>query len=163
MSILKIYIDKNFPKRLVEALCKIHDLQKVKEYELIHDSFTNINKEDTENAIFLLMDFKSRGLEITTLKHYEGGLRVIACKTGEVEKIDRFEFSMTVLRVWPFIIEKQNKFILLFSSPSNMVAIDYPKTKSTKTNPYSKKQHNNFKSYWLKSTSIIAHGNHHGL
>ena len=106
MSKLKIYIDKNYPKRLVEALCKIHDLQKVKEYELIHDSFSNINCDDTENAIFLLMDNKSRGVEITTLKHYEDGLRVIACKTGEVEKIDRFEFSMTVLRVWPFIIEK---------------------------------------------------------
>lgn len=106
MNKLKIYIDINYPRRLVEALCKIHDLQKEKEYELIHASFCNIDMNDTENAIFLLMDSKNRGIEITTQKHYEDGLRVIACKTGTVEKIDRFEFSMTVLRVWPFIIEK---------------------------------------------------------
>ena len=107
MSKLRIYIDENYPKRLVEILVDLHELQREKFYELIYGSFPNANTGESDNAILLLLDFKEKkGLEITTLKHYEDGGRVIACKAGLAKKFDRFEFAMTVLRVWPFIIDK---------------------------------------------------------
>lgn len=109
MSKLRIYIDENYPKRLVDILVEVHELQREKCYELIHGSFPSAKKGELENAILLLLDNKKKkGLEIPTIKHYEDGGRVIACKAGFVEKFDRFEFAMTVLRVWPFIIDKAN-------------------------------------------------------
>ncbi|MBI9067369.1 MAG: hypothetical protein JEZ09_08765 [Salinivirgaceae bacterium] len=106
MKKLKIYIDVNYPKRLVDILIQIHNLQKEKQYELVSGSNYEIDSPELKNAIFLLVDNRNRGVEITTLKHYEDGCRVIACKTGGNDKLDRFEFSMTVLRVWPYIVEK---------------------------------------------------------
>jgi len=131
MRKLKIFIDINYPKRLVDALLKIHALQKKAEFEIIRGSFLAVDSPELENAIFLLVDNKNRGVEITTLKHYEDGYRVIACKTGDVEKVDRFEFSMTVLRVWPSIIEKAKQihspFLFTFKYGGNRLS----KIKST--------------------------------
>lgn len=106
MRKVKIHIDVNYPKRLVDVLIKIHELQREQQYELIYNSNYEVGSTEIDSAIFLLLDNKKRGVEITTQKYFEDGCKVFACKTGEVDKIDRFEFSMTVLRVWPHIIEK---------------------------------------------------------
>ena len=118
MRKLKIYIDINYPRRLVDALIKIHSLQKNKQFELVRGSHYNKNSPELKDAIYLLIDYKKRGEDITTQKHFEDGCRVIACKAGSDEKLDMFEFSMTVFRVWPYILEKAteeyNPFLYTF-------------------------------------------------
>ncbi len=109
MSALEIYIDINFPKKLVDALISIHNLQRKKQYQIIHWIDQEIPSAESGKALLLMVNEQKRGLEIPILKHYEEGYKVIACKAGNVTKPDLFEFAMTVLRVWPRIIEVSEK------------------------------------------------------
>lgn len=115
MSNLKIYIHPNFSQKLTAILNDLHQLQKVKKIEIV--KWQNIDEEeiDFKNAIFLLTDKAQKGLSISTMKHYESGYRIVACKLPK-DKLDFFELGMSVLRVWPYILEKStnDKFLFTF-------------------------------------------------
>lgn len=109
MSVLKIYIDINYPKKLVDALINIHQLKKPKQYQIVHWTNQNLPSANTGNAILLFVNRKKQGIEIPIQKHFEDGYRVFACRLDKENKPDLFEFAMTVLRVWPSIIEASEK------------------------------------------------------
>lgn len=107
MKPLKIYIDSNYPKPLVDILISISNLQKERNYEVIRWGEVKDDEIRLENSIFLVVDYNKRGLTIPIVKQAEDGYRTIVYKVTE-EKPDRFEHMMTVLRVWPFIFEKHH-------------------------------------------------------
>lgn len=107
MKTLKILIDPNYPLPLIESLESIHDLQLIKKYE-IHTWANGIEENfSLSDIVFLSVDDSKRGLSESTLKHLEDGYRMFVMKPADDQ--DFFEFTMTVLRVWPFIIEKSEK------------------------------------------------------
>ena len=105
MSVTSIYIDSNYPKRIKEFLINAHALQKERKFEIKEWENIETNSIDLKNSIFLLVDHATKGISIPVLKHYEAGYNIVVCKTGS-DKLDLFEFLMTVFRVWPFILEK---------------------------------------------------------
>lgn len=117
MSVMNIYIDPNYPKRIREFLLNAHDLQKERKYVIREWTKVQYPRSELKNSIFLLIDHSNKGLSIPILKHYEDGYNVVVCKTG-TNKLDLFEFLMTVFRVWPFILEKsvmeQETFLYTF-------------------------------------------------
>jgi len=94
---------------LIDVLFQIHQLQKIKRYEIICWNDQKVNERDLNNSVFLLVNYQKRGLEVPIIKHFEEGYRVIVCQAGFVENLDFFEFAMTVLRVWPRVIEVSEK------------------------------------------------------
>lgn len=105
MKSLKIYIDSNYPKSLVDILISISNLQSEKKYKIIRWGEFGNSEIDLKNSVFLVIDYSKRGLEIPIVKQAKEGYKTIVYKVTE-EKPDRFEHMMTVLRVWPFIFEK---------------------------------------------------------
>jgi len=105
MSSLKIYIHPNFSPKITAILFGLHELQKVKRYEIIKWQNLDEDKIDLKTSIFLMTDKEKKGLSVSTLKHHENGYRIVACKLPKT-KYDFFELGMSVLRVWPYIIEK---------------------------------------------------------
>ena len=108
MNPLKIYIDTNYPLPVVQILESIHALQKEKQFEIVRWDEGDIPKNELETSIFLIVDYQIRGLSIPTLKQAEEGYKTIVCRITK-KKIDRFELLMTVMRVWPFILEKRER------------------------------------------------------
>lgn len=114
MSNLKIYIHPNFSSKITAILYDLHELQKVKNYEIIKWQNLDEDKIDLKTAIFLMTDNEKKGLSVSTLKHHESGYRIVACKLPKT-KFDFFELGMSVLRVWPSIIEKSTRGDFLFT------------------------------------------------
>ncbi len=115
MSTLKIYIHPNFSPKMTSILEQLHNLQKERKYEIIRWQNIDENKIDLKRSIFLMTDREKKGLSVSTMKHYESGYRIVACKLPK-DKLDQFELSMSVFRVWPHIIEKSinDKFFYTF-------------------------------------------------
>ena len=115
MSLLKIYVHPNFSSKITTILYDLHELQKVKNYEIIKWQNLDEDKIDFKSSIFLMTDNEKKGLSVSTLKHHESGYRIVACKLP-LTKLDFFELGMSVLRVWPYIIEKSvdDKFLFTF-------------------------------------------------
>jgi hypothetical protein len=65
------------------------------------------NKFSLNESVFLSIDESKKGLSESTLKHLEDGYRMFVMKPAKEQ--DFFEFAMTVLRVWPFIVDKAAK------------------------------------------------------
>lgn len=104
MKTLKILIDPNYPDELLNSLKRIHDLQDEKKFE-IHSWCEGLeNKFALTESVFLAVDHSKKGLSEIMIKHLEEGYRLFVMKMGDGS--DFFEFAMTVLRIWPFIIEK---------------------------------------------------------
>ncbi len=114
MSSLKIYIHPNFSPKITTILHDLHELQKVKKYEII--KWQNLDEADIDlkTSIFLMTDNEKKGLSVSTLKHHESGYRIVACKLPKT-KLDFFELGMSVLKVWPYIIEKSNNDNFFFT------------------------------------------------
>lgn len=114
MNSLKIYIHPNFSPKITTILYDLHELQKVKKYEII--KWQNIDEDeiDLKTSIFLMTDKEKKGLSVSTLKHHESGYRIVACKLPKT-KYDFFELGMSVLRVWPLIIDKSSKKDFLYT------------------------------------------------
>jgi hypothetical protein len=107
MKKLKILIDPSFPPQLVDSLKEIHDLQDEKKFE-IHSWAEGIEEQfSLSESIFLAVEHSKRGLSEVVVKQLEEGYRMFLMRLGT--RLDFFEFAMTVLRVWPFIIEKAEK------------------------------------------------------
>ena len=111
---MKIYIDSNYPRPVIKILEDVHQLQKEKRYEIERWHDNEINENDLKDSIFLVVDYQKKGISIPIIKQAEEGYKTIVCRVMD-EKIDRFEFAMTVLRVWPHIIEKAVSSDTLFS------------------------------------------------
>lgn len=114
MSSLKIYIHPNFSPKITAILYDLHELQKVKKYEIIKWQNLDEAEIDLKTSIFLMTDKEKKGLSVSTLKHYESGYRIVACKLPKT-KLDFFELGMSILRVWPFIIEKSTNEDFLYT------------------------------------------------
>ncbi|WP_445457720.1 hypothetical protein [Flavobacterium sp. HNIBRBA15423] len=111
---MKIYIDSNYPRPVLKILEDVHNLQKQKKYKIERWEDNEITENDLKDSIFLVVDFQKKGISIPIIKQSEEGYKTIVCRVMD-EKIDRFEFAMTVLRVWPHIIEKSDSNDKLFS------------------------------------------------
>lgn len=111
---MKIYIDSNYPRPVVKILEDVHQLQKEKRYEIERWDDNEINENDLKDSIFLVVDYQKKGISIPIIKQAEEGYKTIVYRIMD-DKIDRFEFAMTVLRVWPQIIEKAVSNDTLFS------------------------------------------------
>jgi len=109
-----IYIDSNYPRPVLKILEDVHNLQKLKYYEIKCWDDNDITEKDLKNAIFLVVDYQKKGISIPIIKQAEEGYKTIVCRIRE-DKIDRFEFMMTVLRVWPQIIQNSNSSNCLYS------------------------------------------------
>jgi hypothetical protein len=114
MSSLKIYIHPNFSPKIIAILYSLHELQKIKKYEIIKWQNLEEEKIDLKTSIFLMTDKEKKGLSVSTLKHHESGYKIVACKLPTT-KLDFFELGMSVLRVWPNIIEKSTNDDFLFT------------------------------------------------
>lgn len=114
MNSLKIYIHPNFSPKITAILYDLHELQKVKKYEIIKWQNLDEDKIDLKTSIFLMTDKEKKGLSVSTVKHYESGYRIVACKLPKT-KYDFFELGMSVLRVWPLIIDKSSKENFLYT------------------------------------------------
>lgn len=108
MSVLKIYIDANYPRPVLQILKDIHALQKEKQFEIVDWKNGDISENELEKSIFLVVDYQRRGLSMPTLKQAKEGYRTVVCRIRK-KKIDRFELVMTIMRVWPFVLEKIEK------------------------------------------------------
>lgn len=119
MSKLQIFIDVNFPRKVVDLLEELHRLQKEQKFSIIRWENQNITEAEYSSSIVLLMDQETRGLSIPVKKHHEEGMRVIVCKKKKKAKLDRFELALTLFRVWPSIVdkakEKSSPFIYKFN------------------------------------------------
>jgi hypothetical protein len=114
MSHLKIYIHPNFSPKITAILYNLHELQKIKNYEIIKWQNLDEDKIDLKTSIFLMTDNEKKGLSVSTLKHHESGYRIVACKLPKT-RYDFFELGMSVLRVWPSILEKSTSKDFLFT------------------------------------------------
>ncbi|GAC1314262.1 MAG: hypothetical protein NVSMB24_38670 [Mucilaginibacter sp.] len=97
---LKVYLDNNYPKNLVYALQAVHQLQYPKKLEIIRTTLFN----EQESVVFIF-DKSKKGIDIVTEKHYDAGYRVFAFKFYPDERLDLFKFSLSMLQLWPKIIE----------------------------------------------------------
>ncbi|MEQ8687679.1 MAG: hypothetical protein RIE86_20405 [Imperialibacter sp.] len=104
MNPINIFFDADYPPALVESIQQIHELQSERIFEVDKWDNSRIEKVGHESSVFLLIDYKKRGVSEHIIKHVENGMRIFVCRApGD---LDYFEFAMTILRVWPFIIEK---------------------------------------------------------
>jgi hypothetical protein len=100
---MKVLFDRNYPKYLLDALQLIHKLDTAQLYNIRY--WEKQDENETNNPVVFILDRGKRGLDITTLKHYEAGYRVFAFKLPGKQKIDLFNFSLTVLSLWPKVLE----------------------------------------------------------
>ena len=108
---MDIYISRDFPNTLIEALQSIYDLQEEDhlKYKLKIWESGEVPDKDLLNSIVLMVDYGRKSLEWHITNHFQEGYRVIACRVGKVDQLDFFEWAITVLRVWPKIIEKSKE------------------------------------------------------
>jgi len=103
---MRVYLDTNYPKNLAEALRLIHAMQLSSTVEIIRTQ--DIKEVETSNSVLFLFDRSKKGLDIVTEKHFEAGYRVFAFKLNSTEKINFFDLSLSLLRLWPKILEEIN-------------------------------------------------------
>lgn len=110
---MEILFDKNHPKSLLEAIRLIQNLDPAEDHTV---SFYDTSTKDYElkNPVLFRIDKHKRGIEPATEILYENGFRVFALKFTNQEP-DFFDLSLTVLGLWPTILnllkKKQNPFI----------------------------------------------------
>lgn len=100
---MKVLFDRNYPKYLVDALQLINTLDTAKLCSIRY--WEKQDENETNNPVVFILDRSRKGLDITTLKHYEAGYRVFAFKLIGKQKIDLFNFSLTVLSLWPKVLD----------------------------------------------------------
>jgi len=101
---MKVLFDRNYPKYLVDALQLIHTLDTAKLYNIRY--WEKQDENENNNPVVFILDRSKKGLDITTLKHYEAGYRVFAFKLPGKQKINLFTFSLSVLNLWPKVLDK---------------------------------------------------------
>lgn len=106
---MQILFEKTHPKDLVEALRLVHQTDESKSYNLSYFD-KSIDEKKLQHPVLLLFDYNRKGLEVTTEELYNSGYRIFALKTKRKDKLDFFELSLTVLGLWPKVMQilKQN-------------------------------------------------------
>lgn len=99
---MKVLFDRNYPKYLIDALQLIHTLDTAKSCHIRYWEKQDENEPD--KPVIFILDRSRKGLDITTLKHYEEGYKVFAFKLPGKQKINLFSFSLTVLSLWPKVL-----------------------------------------------------------
>lgn len=100
---MQILFQPGHPKSLIEALQLIHKLNKKDSYKI--DLWEKqLNEIKFKNPVVFLFDNSKKKPEITTLKYFEDGYKVFAFKMPK-EKLDFFDFSLTILNLWPKVLE----------------------------------------------------------
>lgn len=114
---MQILFEKTHPKDLVEALKLVHQSDDSKSYVLSYYD-KSIDEKSLQQPILLLFDYKSKGLDVTTEELYKSGYRIFAMKTKRKDKLDFFQLSLTVLGLWPKILqvisEKKSPFVFTY-------------------------------------------------
>jgi hypothetical protein len=100
---MNVLFDRNYPKYLIDSLQLIHKLDSAQSCSIRY--WEKQDENETNNPIVFILDRSRKGLDITTLKHYEAGYRVFAFKLPGKQKIDLFNFSLTVLSLWPKVLD----------------------------------------------------------
>lgn len=113
---MEILFDKNYPKYVVDAIQLIHKLDSTKYFNV--SQWTKEVKETQNKPVIFILDRSTRGIDVTTQKHYEEGYRVFAFKLNGKSKIEFFRFALTVLNIWPKVLEtvktEQEPFIYTY-------------------------------------------------
>lgn len=98
----KVYLNINYPKNLVTALQLIHQLQNPMQLDI--SRAMHFDDPDDDTVVFLF-DRSKKGIDIVTEKHFEAGYKVFAFRLNSIDKIDLFQLSMTVITLWPKVVE----------------------------------------------------------
>jgi hypothetical protein len=116
---MKIYIDENYPKSVFDLLKSLHNLSGNNKYEIYRWGDKEVGEKDLKDSIFLVIDYREKGISIPYVKLYENGYRTFVCKAGNLDDFSRFGLAMTLFTVWPSILEKskmnQDKFLYTFN------------------------------------------------
>lgn len=114
---MRLYLDTNYPKNLTEALRLIHETQQPAEYEIIRTQ--SFDESDVHQTVVFLFDKSKKGIDVVTQKHFEFGYRVFALKITSKERFDFFELSLTIIRMWPKILDtiksEKNPFVFTYN------------------------------------------------
>lgn len=90
---------------MVTALQLIHQLQNPVQLDISRTM--HFDEPDNNTAVFVF-DRSKKGIDIVTEKHFEAGYKVFAFRLNSVDKIDLYQLSMTVITLWPKVIEVLN-------------------------------------------------------
>lgn len=101
---MEILFQQTHPKNLVEALKLVHQTDDSNSFTLSYYD-KSVDDSKLKQPVLLLFDYNKRGLEATTEELYKLGFRIFAMKTKREEKLDFFKLSLTILSIWPKIIE----------------------------------------------------------
>jgi hypothetical protein len=101
---MDILFEKTHPKNLVEALQLVHQTDESGGFTLSYYD-KSIDDSKLKQPVLLLFDYSKKGLEITTEELFKLGYRIFAMKTRREEKLDLFKLSLTILAIWPRIID----------------------------------------------------------
>lgn len=116
---MQILFDRSHPKYLLEALKLVHKLDQQGEVALVYYD-KSIDEQALNKPVLFLFDYSKKGLEVTTEKYYSSGYRVFALKTKRGEKLNFFELSLTVLSVWPKVLniltKQDNPFVYTYKT-----------------------------------------------
>lgn len=101
---IKIYFHTNYPKDLAAAIGLLHGMQFLKEYDVERVSI--VAARDDAHSVFFMFDRALKGVDIPTLSHRTSGYRVFAFKLPPTERFDAFRLGLTLMHLWPKILEK---------------------------------------------------------
>lgn len=96
---MQICLEQNYPKNLVLALQLIHKIDpSSQDIQIYWDKA--LTEADSTTTVVFLFDKGKRNIDLTTEWYYEKGFRVFAFKLSSVDKLDPFQLSLTILRIW---------------------------------------------------------------
>jgi len=116
---MKIYIDENYPNKVIELLESLHRLTGNGRYIINRWGNDELSHEELKGSIFLGIDYESKGVSIPFQKLYEDGYRIFVCKAANTSEFSRFRLAMTLFTVWPSLLKtsekNQDKFLYSFN------------------------------------------------
>ncbi|HRO43452.1 MAG TPA: hypothetical protein PL009_11510 [Flavipsychrobacter sp.] len=98
---VRIYIEKNYPASLADALKLIESLRDSQEIEVIHTlTFPDIS---SNHDVVFMFDHQATDIDKVTEYHYRNGFRVFAFKFRPTKNraFNRYDFAWTVINLWP--------------------------------------------------------------
>jgi hypothetical protein len=96
-------MDNNHPHNLVECLKLLHEEDKQRNFSFHRNS--NFSQFDRREAVFFLFNLSKKDIDISIDKHFEAGYRVFAFRAKPGTKVDYFNFSLSILGLWPKFLD----------------------------------------------------------
>jgi len=100
---MTVCMDNNHPNNLVQCLQLLHDNQHPKKYSFHRQS--NFAEFDKNQSVFFVFNLSKKDIDITIDKHFESGYKVFAFKAKPGTRVDYFDFSLSLLGLWPKILK----------------------------------------------------------